>query len=186
MQETLTSVRFVQAYQREADTSTRVGARADGSMVANRRLALTQLAFSACVGLTMATGTAAAVYVGAHRVLEGRLLLGDVLVFLAYLGMLYAPVVTFADSGRPAIGPNPTGTRVRGAGDRSRGRRPDRLRSKITLCSGTYRVPRRGLRLRAPASRSCVTPRGCRRSGGSVVAIVGRTGAGEARSQASC
>jgi ABC-type multidrug transport system fused ATPase/permease subunit len=38
------------------------------------------------------------VYVGALRVLEGRLLIGDVLVFLAYLGMLYTPVNAFAQS----------------------------------------------------------------------------------------
>jgi ATP-binding cassette subfamily B protein len=67
-------------------------------MAANQRLALTQLAFSACVGLTMAAGTAAAVYIGARGVLDGRLLLGDVLVFLAYLGMLYTPVSAFAQS----------------------------------------------------------------------------------------
>jgi ATP-binding cassette subfamily B protein len=98
MQETLTSIRFVHAYNRETDTSARVGERAGKSMVANERLALTQLAFSACVGLTMAAGTAAAVYIGARRVLDGRLLLGDVLVFLAYLGMLYTPVNAFAQS----------------------------------------------------------------------------------------
>jgi ATP-binding cassette subfamily B protein/subfamily B ATP-binding cassette protein MsbA len=98
MQETLNAIRFVQAYNREADTSERVGERAGRSMAANQRLALLQLGFSACVGLTMASGTAAAVYIGASRVLEGRLLLGDVLVFLAYLGMLYTPVNAFAQS----------------------------------------------------------------------------------------
>ena len=98
MQETLSSIRFVLAYNREGDTSARVADRADRSMAANERLALTQLAFSACVGLTMAAGTAAAVYIGARRVLEGQLLLGDVLVFLAYLGMLYTPVNAFAQS----------------------------------------------------------------------------------------
>jgi ATP-binding cassette subfamily B protein/subfamily B ATP-binding cassette protein MsbA len=98
MQETLTSIRFVQAYTREAAAGTRIGEQTGRSMAANERLAMTQLAFSACVGLTMAAGTAAAVYVGAQRVLEGRLLLGDVLVFLAYLGMLYTPVNAFAQS----------------------------------------------------------------------------------------
>lgn len=98
MQETLTAIRFVQAYSREAATSADVARSTGRSMLANERLALIQLAFSACVGLTMAAGTAAAVYVGAHRVLDGRLLLGDVLVFLAYLGMLYTPVNAFAQS----------------------------------------------------------------------------------------
>jgi ATP-binding cassette subfamily B protein/subfamily B ATP-binding cassette protein MsbA len=98
MQETLSSIRFVQAYTREAATSARVGDQVGRSLASSQRLALTQLAFSACVGLTMAAGTAAAVYVGAWRVIEGRLLPGDVLVFLAYLGMLYTPVNAFAQS----------------------------------------------------------------------------------------
>jgi ATP-binding cassette subfamily B protein/subfamily B ATP-binding cassette protein MsbA len=98
MQETLTSIRFVQAYNREADTAGRVAERTNRSLAANERLALIQLAFSACVGLTMSAGTATAIYVGAHRVLDGRLLLGDVLVFLSYLGMLYTPVNAFAQS----------------------------------------------------------------------------------------
>jgi ATP-binding cassette subfamily B protein/subfamily B ATP-binding cassette protein MsbA len=98
MQESLSSIRFVQAYTQEAATGARVGEQAGRSQAASERLALTQLAFSACVGLTMAAGTAAAVYMGAWRVLEGRLLLGDVLVFLAYLGMLYTPVNAFAQS----------------------------------------------------------------------------------------
>jgi len=98
MQETLSSIRFVQAYTREPETSARFGRQAGRSMIANERLALTQLAFSACVGLAMAVGTATAVYVGAVRVMEGRLLLGDVLVFLAYLGILYTPINAFAQS----------------------------------------------------------------------------------------
>jgi ATP-binding cassette subfamily B protein/subfamily B ATP-binding cassette protein MsbA len=98
MQETLSAIRFIQAYTREAATAERVGSQAGQSVLANERLSLTQLGFSACVGLTMVAGTAAAVYVGAIRVLEGRILVGDVLVFLAYLGMLYTPVNAFAQS----------------------------------------------------------------------------------------
>jgi ATP-binding cassette subfamily B protein/subfamily B ATP-binding cassette protein MsbA len=98
LQETLSAIRFIQAYTREAQTGERVWDQAGMSMAASQRLALLQLSFSASVGLTMAAGTAAAVYVGATRVIEGRLLLGDVLVFLAYLGMLYSPVNAFAQS----------------------------------------------------------------------------------------
>jgi ATP-binding cassette subfamily B protein/subfamily B ATP-binding cassette protein MsbA len=57
-----------------------------------------QLAFAGVVGLAMALGTAAVIWVGAHRLQEHRLLVGDVLVFLAYLGMLYQPVNSFCQS----------------------------------------------------------------------------------------
>src|SRR5262245_11473867 len=44
------------------------------------------------MGLTTTVGMAAALWVGAGRVLDGRLSVGDVLVFLAYLGSLYGPL----------------------------------------------------------------------------------------------
>jgi ABC-type multidrug transport system fused ATPase/permease subunit len=45
----------------------------------------------------MACGTAAVVWVGGLRVLEGQLTVGDILVFLAYLGMLYSPMKAFSE-----------------------------------------------------------------------------------------
>jgi ABC-type multidrug transport system fused ATPase/permease subunit len=36
--------------------------------------------------------------IGAHRWLDGRLLAGDILVFLAWFGMLYQPMNTFCQS----------------------------------------------------------------------------------------
>jgi ATP-binding cassette subfamily B protein/subfamily B ATP-binding cassette protein MsbA len=44
------------------------------------------------MGLTTAVGTAATLWVGAHHVLDGRLSVGSVLVFLSYLGSLYGPL----------------------------------------------------------------------------------------------
>src|SRR5262249_60765495 len=43
-------------------------------------------------GLTPPVGVAAALWVGAGRVLDGGLSVGDVLVFLSYLGSLYGPL----------------------------------------------------------------------------------------------
>ena len=54
---------------------------------------------SVCAGLVvmaMSLGTAAVVWFGAMGVLEGRLTVGDILVFLAYLGMLYQPMSAFS------------------------------------------------------------------------------------------
>lgn len=98
LQESLSSIRAVQAFTREDDTDRRFRAQSCESLAANDRLTRLQLVFSACVGLVMAAGTTIIVGIGAHRVLAGRLLPGDILVFLAYLGMLYQPMNAFSQS----------------------------------------------------------------------------------------
>jgi ATP-binding cassette subfamily B protein len=97
IQESLTSIRAIQAFSREDETASRFGRQSGSSLAANQRLVLVQLLFSACVGLAMACGTAAVVWFGTRRVLAGQLSLGDVLVFLAYLGMLYSPMKAFSE-----------------------------------------------------------------------------------------
>jgi ABC-type multidrug transport system fused ATPase/permease subunit len=98
VQESLSSMRTVQAFTREPDTSLRFGAQALESFRINLALVRTQLLFSTSVGLALAVGTAAAVWLGASRVLAGQLSTGDVLVFLAYLGMLYQPLSVVSQS----------------------------------------------------------------------------------------
>ena len=97
IQESLSSIRAIQAFSQERETGRRFGHQAANSLTANHRLVLMQLLFSACVGLVMACGTAAVVWFGTREVLAGQLSLGDVLVFLAYLGMLYAPMKAFSE-----------------------------------------------------------------------------------------
>ncbi|HEY2253509.1 MAG TPA: ABC transporter ATP-binding protein, partial [Planctomycetaceae bacterium] len=97
VQESLSAIRAVQAFTQEAHASRRFVQAASRSFDLNQRLVFVQLAFSACVGLAMACGTAAVVWVGGLRVLEGQLTVGDILVFLAYLGMLYSPMKAFSE-----------------------------------------------------------------------------------------
>jgi ABC-type multidrug transport system fused ATPase/permease subunit len=98
VQESLSSMRAVQAFTREPDTSLRFGNQARESFEGHLRLIRTQLVFAAAVGLIMAAGTAAAIWFGANRALSGELSAGDVLVFLSYLGMLYQPFNAFSQS----------------------------------------------------------------------------------------
>ena len=46
------------------------------------------------IGLGTACGTAAIMWLGAQSVLDGRLTVGGILVFLAYLKALYGPLET--------------------------------------------------------------------------------------------
>ncbi|MDB6020355.1 MAG: transporter related [Pedosphaera sp.] len=97
-QEALTSMRAVQAFTMESAFGVRFRDQARKSLHTHQQLMRSQLLFAGFVGLAMAVGTAAVIWVGAHRLQESRLLIGDVLVFLAYLGMLYQPVNAFCQS----------------------------------------------------------------------------------------
>jgi ABC-type multidrug transport system fused ATPase/permease subunit len=93
--ETLSSIRAVKSFGREKSIADRFAHSANESARLNRRLSLVQVGFATAVGIAMALGTAAVVYIGSQRVAQGRMSIGDVLVFLAYMGMLYTPINSF-------------------------------------------------------------------------------------------
>jgi ATP-binding cassette subfamily B protein len=97
-QEALTSMRAVQAFTMESAFGLRFRDQAKTSLKTHQLLMRSQLIFAGFVGLAMAGGTSGVIWVGAHRLQENRLLVGDMLVFLAYLGMLYQPVNSFCQS----------------------------------------------------------------------------------------
>ncbi|MDB6036298.1 MAG: hypothetical protein JWM99_139 [Verrucomicrobiales bacterium] len=98
VQESLASIRAIQAFTMEAQSSVRFRNQAQGSLKRQLQLIFTQLHFSAWVGIVMAVGTAAVACTGATRVFSGVLQIGDILVFLAYLGMLYQPINALCQS----------------------------------------------------------------------------------------
>ena len=98
VQESLSSIRAIQAFTLEPETRHRFVEQSERSLHASQRMTRTQLAYAACAGLTVSIGTAAVVWVASHQVMQGRMSVGDILVFLAYLGMLYQPMNTFSQS----------------------------------------------------------------------------------------
>jgi ATP-binding cassette subfamily B protein len=98
VQESLSSIRAIQAFTLEPQTGERFQAQSELSLDANQKMTRTQLIYSACAGLAVSFGTAAVVWVAGQQVIAGRLSVGDILVFLAYLGMLYQPMNTFSQS----------------------------------------------------------------------------------------
>ena len=92
VQETLTGIRAVQAFGREDLESTRFRRDSDESLRAKLRLNVMETASGALVSLLLAAGTAAVVWLTAWRVLQGRLTPGDVVLLVAYVGMLYKPL----------------------------------------------------------------------------------------------
>src|SRR5256712_8961203 len=91
-QEGLSSIRMVHAFGREEFEVGQFHQQASQSLQANLRLTLTNVNSALVISTLMVVGTAAMYYVGTLHVLAGTLTLGSLLVFSAYLLMLYQPL----------------------------------------------------------------------------------------------
>jgi ATP-binding cassette subfamily B protein len=91
-QEGLSSIRMVHAFGREEFEVLQFHQQARQSLEANLRLTLTNVNSALVISTLMVTGTAAMYYLGTLHVLAGTLTLGSLLVFSAYLLMLYQPL----------------------------------------------------------------------------------------------
>src|SRR5437870_9620638 len=91
-QEGLSSIRMVHAFGREQYEVMQFHQQAQQSLQANLRLTLTNVNSALVISTLMVFGTAAMYYVGTLHVLAGTLTLGTLLVFSAYLLMLYQPL----------------------------------------------------------------------------------------------
>src|SRR6266702_2992661 len=91
-QEGLSSIRMVHAFGREEFEVLQFHQQAQQSLQANLRLTLTNVNSALVISTLMVFGTAAMYYLGTLHVLAGTLTLGSLLVFSAYLLMLYQPL----------------------------------------------------------------------------------------------
>jgi len=91
-QEGLSSIRMVHAFGREEWEVRQFHQQASQSLQANLRLTLTNVNSALVISTLMVIGTAAMYYLGTLHVLAGTLTLGSLLVFSAYLLMLYQPL----------------------------------------------------------------------------------------------
>jgi ABC-type multidrug transport system fused ATPase/permease subunit len=83
---------MVHAFGREDFEVMQFHQQAQQSLQANLRLTLTNVNSALVISTLMVIGTAAMYYVGTLHVLAGTLSLGSLLVFSAYLLMLYQPL----------------------------------------------------------------------------------------------
>jgi len=91
-QEGLSSIRMVHAFGREDFEVRQFQQQAWQSLQANLRLTLTNVNSALVISTLMVVGTAVMYYIGTLHVLAGTLTLGSLLVFSAYLLMLYQPL----------------------------------------------------------------------------------------------
>jgi ATP-binding cassette subfamily B protein/subfamily B ATP-binding cassette protein MsbA len=92
VQQTLSGIPAIQAFTREEFEQARFQRYADETVEAYRSTTSSQMWFKLLGGLVTAVGTAAIMWLGAHLVLDGRMTVGSMLVFLSYLSSLYAPL----------------------------------------------------------------------------------------------
>jgi ATP-binding cassette subfamily B protein/subfamily B ATP-binding cassette protein MsbA len=91
-QEGLSSIRLVHAFGRERFEVRQFLNRASRSLEANLRFNITSVVSALVIGTLMALGTAVMYYIASTQVLDGRLKVGDLWLFSAYLLMLYQPI----------------------------------------------------------------------------------------------
>ncbi len=92
VQQALTAIPAVQAFAREDLENARFRGYADATVKAYIRTTSSQTWFKLFVGLVTALGTAGIMYLGGRYALRGTVTVGTILVFLAYLSSLYAPL----------------------------------------------------------------------------------------------
>jgi len=92
VERTLSAVPVIQAFGREEEADRQFTATTDAVTKAAVASASVGVKFTILTGAATAIGTAAITWLGAEAVLDGRMTVGSILVFLAYLGALYGPI----------------------------------------------------------------------------------------------
>lgn len=98
VQRSMSAIRVVQAFTREAEENHRFVKASGASLSASLRLYDLQSVYTGVVNITIALGTAAVVWIGARHVMDGSLSVGDLLIFTAYLASLYGPINTISQT----------------------------------------------------------------------------------------
>lgn len=92
IQEVLGSIRVIKAFGQENREHERFVRHSSKRMSGQVRLSMMQASYNMLVGLTIACGTGAALYVGVRHVRSGMLTIGSLLVVMAYIGQMYQPL----------------------------------------------------------------------------------------------
>ncbi|MGB3681636.1 MAG: ABC transporter ATP-binding protein [Rubrobacteraceae bacterium] len=92
VQESITGIRAVKIFGREEDEMNRFSRESEDSLNASVDSSLIEAKFSTVLGIVGGLGTALVVYFGARQVLAGVLSVGDLTVFVAYLGLFLSPL----------------------------------------------------------------------------------------------
>ncbi len=98
LQRVMPAMRVVQAFTKEDEEHARFMAASHQQLNAALRLYTWQTAYSAVIQLLVAGGTAAVLWFGARAVMSGGLTIGEMLVFVSYLAVLYGPITGISET----------------------------------------------------------------------------------------
>jgi len=175
--EGLSSIRVVHAFGRESHEIDLFRQECRQALEANLRLSMTNVASTFVVGTFLALGMAALLWAGAGEVMAGRMSLGDLLVFLAYLGMLYSPLEQLSYTAWSMEGAAAAAQRVFEVLDT-----PDDVpdpKAAVRLPAGAGAIEFQGVGFRYSRGDEVLHNLSFRIQPGESVAVVGGTGAGK-------
>lgn len=90
--EVFSSLRVVKAFTQERKEENRYVGRANDSLSAYLKVVLLQSRFGLATGVITGLGTGAVLFIGVKTIQQGAMTLGDLLVVMSYLGLLYGPL----------------------------------------------------------------------------------------------
>lgn len=94
--ETVSAIRIVQAFGREAEGQRRFEEHGAVRLKAELSAARWEASFEPIIDIIKAAGTAAVIWYGVAQILEDQLTVGELLVFLSYLSSFYNPLKRFS------------------------------------------------------------------------------------------
>jgi ABC-type multidrug transport system fused ATPase/permease subunit len=175
--EAMSMLRVIVAFGRENHEYGRFRRQGERAVDARVGLTVRQTLFSLCVNMITAGGTALALWLGARSVLDGKLSVGQLLVILSYLALVYKPLETISTTLgsmqeisvalRRSFGLLDTPPEIQ---DAPHARPLDRPSGLVVFDRVSFRYPSRSDTLREISFEA---------QPGQVVAVVGPTGAGK-------
>lgn len=100
VQQSMAALPLIQSYTREAEAEKTFAAHVARALSLRQTQHAGELFYLAAVAVLLAAGTALTLWVGANEVAAGRLTVGELLVFIAYLGQFYEPLNQLAHVGQ--------------------------------------------------------------------------------------
>jgi ABC-type multidrug transport system fused ATPase/permease subunit len=167
----------IQAFCREPETIREFKAATTNTLAATLVSIDVQLTFKIFAGLTTALGTAGIIWIGAYQVLAGRLTTGELLVILAYLTSLYAPLATLAFTSSTVQGAAASAQRVLEVWETSA--EPKDKPGALSLADAKGDLAFEDVSVGYDPASPLLHHVSFRASAGQTVAIVGPTGAGK-------
>lgn len=178
-EEILANTTLVQVHNRQADELGRFERAARGDFASQLAMERTRAVLSPVVSLLELAGVLAVVAAGAWSLAEGRITLGALLAFLAYMSQLYGPVRALSHVAGDVAAAGASAERVielldagsAAPASPAGGSVPEPIRGRITIEDVTYRYPGRS----EPALHGATLAI----DAGERVALVGPSGAGK-------